>query len=155
MHTLSIPKVCTPLVNILRASITLPILKKKNQSIADHVDRFSLVWVLMYSFGLWQKEQSVNHKNYGEQNLSWNVYYWYLVIFIYSNSTFVVNCKNADFECRYIRTHTKEKPSNIKLAILLFYLKNIPTKLLSWVLWNPLLMYCNPTMHVLHNGSSF
>ena len=35
--------------------------------------------------------------------------------------------KNADFECRYIMTHTKEKPtkiSNIILAISAFYQKN-------------------------------
>ena len=37
-----------------------------------------------------------------------------------------VTCKNVDFECRYIRTYTKEKPpkmSNITFAILPFYQK--------------------------------
>ena len=46
--------------------------------------------------------------------------------FIYSHSKFKVICKNADFECRYIRTHTKEKPSkisNIAFAILPFHQK--------------------------------
>ena len=47
-----------------------------------------------------------------------------LLILIYSNSKFEVTCKNVDFEYfeyRYIRTHTKEKPSenrNIIFAIL-------------------------------------
>ena len=31
---------------------------------------------------------------------SWNVYY--ILIFTYSDSKFVVICKNVDFECRYI-----------------------------------------------------
>ena len=49
-----------------------------------------------------------------------------LLIFIYSNSKFKVTCKNADFECWYIRIHTKEKSSkisNITLATLPFYQK--------------------------------
>ena len=29
-----------------------------------------------------------------------------LLIFIYFNSKFKVTCKNSDFECRYIRTHS-------------------------------------------------
>ena len=37
-----------------------------------------------------------------------------LLIFIQFNSKFVVICKNADIECRYIKAHTKEKPSNIE-----------------------------------------
>ena len=47
-----------------------------------------------------------------------------------SNSKFKVSSKNADFDCWYIGTHTKEKPSkisNIEVAILLIkilYLNN-------------------------------
>ena len=33
--------------------------------------------------------------------------------FIYFNSKFHATCKNADFECQYNRTHTKDKPSKI------------------------------------------
>ena len=54
-----------------------------------------------------------------------------LLIFIYSNQEFKVTCKNADFECRYIRTHTEKetsKISNVTLAILPFSHKNILTK---------------------------
>ena len=40
---------------------------------------------------------------------------------IYSNSKIKVTCKNADFECWYIRTHTKEKPSKISnIAFTIF-----------------------------------
>ena len=48
-----------------------------------------------------------------------------LLIFIYSNSKFAVTCKNADLECRYIVTHTKETPemSNITFVLLPFYPK--------------------------------
>ena len=59
------------------------------------------------------------------------------------NSKFEVICKNEDFECRYIRTHTKEKPSkisNITFAILLFSHQNTLTKLPSCVLWSLLLL---------------
>ena len=31
------------------------------------------------------------------------------LLIIYSNSKFIVTCKDAGFECPYIRTHTKEK----------------------------------------------
>ena len=44
----------------------------------------------------------------------------------YFNSKFKVTCKNADFEFRYIRTHTEEKASkisNIIFAILPFLIK--------------------------------
>ena len=47
---------------------------------------------------------------------------------------FKVTCKNADFECPYIRTHTKEKPSQISditFAILPSYQKNTQTDWLS------------------------
>ena len=45
-----------------------------------------------------------------------------LLICIYSNSKYKVTCKNVDFNCRYIGTHTKEKPSRISnIAILPFY----------------------------------
>ena len=57
-----------------------------------------------------------------------------ILIFIYSNSKFKVTSKNADFECRRIRTHTEEKPSkisNIKFAILPYSYKNTSTKLPS------------------------
>ena len=36
------------------------------------------------------------------------------------------HCKNADFECQYIRTHTEENPSeisNITVTILPFFLQ--------------------------------
>ena len=50
-----------------------------------------------------------------------------ILIFIYSNSKFKVTCRNVDFESRYIRTHTEEKPSkisNITFVILHFsYIK--------------------------------
>ena len=39
---------------------------------------FSLVWVLVLILILAILEQSINNKN-GEQNLSWNVYYWYVL----------------------------------------------------------------------------
>ena len=60
-----------------------------------------------------------------EQILIENVY---LLVSIYSNSKFKVTCKNAHFECLYIGTHTKEKPSkiaNIEDAILLSSHQNI------------------------------
>ena len=49
-----------------------------------------------------------------------------LLTFIHSNSKFNVTWKNVDFECRYIRTHSEEKPSkisNITFAILPFLIK--------------------------------
>ena len=55
-----------------------------------------------------------------------------LPIFIYSNSKFKATCKSVAFECRYIRTHTKEKPSkisNITFAILPSYQKKKILKL--------------------------
>ena len=36
-----------------------------------------------------------------------------LLLFIYANSKFKITCINKAFECRYIRTHTKEKLSKI------------------------------------------
>ena len=66
-----------------------------------------------------------------------------LLIFINSYSKFKVTCKKADFECRYIRTHTKEKPSkisNIAFAILTFYQKNTQTEWPPWVIWSLLLL---------------
>ena len=60
-----------------------------------------------------------------------------LVKFIYSNSKFKVTCKKGDFECRYIRTHTKEKPSkisNITFANLpLYQKKTLKLNGHSWV----------------------
>ena len=70
-------------------------------------------------------------------------FYWYSFILIQSE----VICKNVDFECLYIgsvwdldlrililrlyiRTHTKEKPSNITFAILPFYQEK---KYLNWI----------------------
>ena len=57
-----------------------------------------------------------------------------LLLFIYSNSKFKVACKTADFEYRYIWTHTEGKKklskiSNITFAILPFSHKNKLTKL--------------------------
>ena len=52
---------------------------------------------------------------------SWKELECLLLIFIYSSSKFKVTHSNVDFECWYIRTHTKEKPSkisNITFAIL-------------------------------------
>ena len=45
----------------------------------------------------------------------WEKYDWeYLWLkSIYSNSKFNVTIKNADFDCWYIRNHTKDKPSKI------------------------------------------
>ena len=66
-----------------------------------------------------------------------------LMISIYFNSIFKVTCKNGDFECQYIRTHSEEKSSeisNITFAILPFSHQNILTKLPSWVLWSLLLL---------------
>ena len=57
---------------------------------------------------------------------------WYM--FIYSTSKFKVTCKNKNFECCYIRTHTKEKPSKISditFAIMPFYQKK--KKYLNWM----------------------
>ena len=67
-------------------------------------------------------------------------------IFIYSNSKFKVTCKNADFECRNITTHTEENPSkifNITSAIL--------SKLPPWVLWS--LLFLMKPSDVLQNDS--
>ena len=63
-----------------------------------------------------------------------------LTIFIWSNSKLKVTCKSVVYECRYIRTHTKEKASkipNINFAILLSnYLHNYQTEWPTWVPWN-------------------
>ena len=45
------------------------------------------------------------------------------LIFIYSYSIFHVIIKNVDFECWYIRTHEKQKPSPITFTILPFLLE--------------------------------
>ena len=83
------------------------------------------------------KEKPCTTNLYFSQKLvrQWNSREWVkfvleciLQIFIYSNSKFKVTYKNADFECHYIRTHTKQKPSkisNIKFSILPFYQKKI------------------------------
>ena len=50
-----------------------------------------------------------------------------LLIFIYFNPKFKVTCKNGNFECRYIKTHSKEKTSKIynnTFAILPFSHQN-------------------------------
>ena len=65
-----------------------------------------------------------NGSQKSDQTLSKNVYH----VFIYSNSKCIVTCKNADFECQYIRAHTKERLSrisNIAFVILPFYQKKI------------------------------
>ena len=65
-----------------------------------------------------------------------------LQISIYSISKFWVTSKTADFDCWYIGTHTKEKPSkisNTEVAILLSH-QNTLHKLPSWVLWSPLFL---------------
>ena len=60
-----------------------------------------------------------------------------LLIFIYSNSKFKATCKNEDFKCRYIRTHTKEKPSkisNITFAIqVCLFIKKKKKKKKNWM----------------------
>ena len=40
---------------------------------------FSLVWVLVLILIRAILEQSIKNQNNGEQNLSWNVYYWYVL----------------------------------------------------------------------------
>ena len=60
-----------------------------------------------------------------------------LLIFVYSNSKFIVTWENVDFECWYIRTEFEEnlfKISNFTFAILLFSHQNTLTKLPFWVL---------------------
>ena len=58
-----------------------------------------------------------------------------LLISIDSNSKFKVICKNGDFECRYIRTHSEEtkpsKLSNITFAILIFFFSSKYIAILS------------------------
>ena len=66
-----------------------------------------------------------------------------LLILIYFDLKFKVFCKNGDFEFRYIKTHSEEKPSeisNITFAILPFSHQNTSTKLPSWVFWSLLLL---------------
>ena len=53
----------------------LPILKKKIYEFIRY--GFSLVWFLVLILIRAILEQSINNKN-GEQNLSCNVYYWYV-----------------------------------------------------------------------------
>ena len=89
-----------------------------------------------------------------------------LLIFSYSNSKFKVTCKNADFlmipdvpatsGIRYIRNHTKEKPSkmsNITFAIFPFYQKNTQTEWPSWALWSLQLLMKPLVAVALQNGS--
>ena len=55
---------------------------------------------------------------------------------IYPNSNSKVASKNTDFDCWYIRTHTKEKSSkisNTEVTILLSSHENTFTKLRSWL----------------------
>ena len=63
-----------------------------------------------------------------------------LLLFLYSNSKFKGTCQNADFECRYIKTRTKEKLSkifNITFPILAFCsLEYFVFKLPSRELWS-------------------
>ena len=71
-----------------------------------------------------------------------------LLIFIYSNSKFKVTWKNMDVKCRYIRTHSEEKPCkifSITFVILPFNHQNTLIKLPSWVLWSLILL-----MHFKH-----
>ena len=66
-----------------------------------------------------------------------------LLIFIYSSAKFKVTCKNVNFECEYIRTHSEEnrlKISNFTFAILPFCHQNTLTQLPSRVLWILLLL---------------
>ena len=54
-----------------------------------------------------------------------------------------VNCKNANFECRQISNHTKEKPSKmstIAFAILTLYLELVNLKCITYTqaIWDPL-----------------
>ena len=87
--------------------------------------------------------RAINGWQYGEQNLNWNVF---LLLFLYSNSKFIVTCKNGDFECWYIWAHSEEKSSkisNITFAILPFSHQNTLTKLLSWALWSFKIVHSN------------
>ena len=54
--------------------VALPILKKYKFISYG----FSLVWFLVLILIRAILEQSINNKMVGEQNLSWNVYYWYV-----------------------------------------------------------------------------
>ena len=96
----------------------------------DHSSRCKLkVYVITHT-----KEKPSTTNGYFLQNWWMEVKKWakfefeylLLLIFTYSNSKFKVTCTNVDFECQYIRTHTKEKLSeisNITFATLPFYHK--------------------------------
>ena len=56
-----------------------------------------------------------------------------LLIFTYSNSKFKVTCKNEDFECQYIRTHTKEQPSKISYITFAIWPFNQRKKYSNWL----------------------
>ena len=65
---------------------------------------------------------------YTSKSNQWRTTWWakfelecQLLIFIPLNSKFKVTCNSADFECRYIRTHTekkKKKKNNLKFLTL-------------------------------------
>ena len=69
----------------------------------------NLLWMFLFGVSYYVNVQCTSKSDqlitiYGEQKLSWNV--------IYFISEFKITCKNGDFECRCIRTHS-EKPSKI------------------------------------------
>ena len=73
-----------------------------------------------------------------EQNLSKNVYYKYSFTPVQNWKSLV---KNEEFECRYIRTQTKKKPSKISditFAILPFYKKTYSN-------WTAIVITLEPT----------
>ena len=116
----------------------------------------NLSWILSVWCELLYKRSIYTLKSY-----QWITIWWarfelecLVLIFIYFNSKFKVTCKNGDFECRYIRTHSEEKTSkisNIAFVILPFSHQNVLTKLPSWVLWNLFLLMKPPD--ALQNGS--
>ena len=72
------------------------------------------------------------------------------------HNSYWTTCKNLVFECWYIRTHDKEKPSKISnktLTILPSNKKKSQAEWLSWVLWNLLLVLFTKPSDTLQNES--
>ena len=97
--------------------------------------KFTLVFVLKRNHQQWID----NFCKIGKAKRVSNIWVWISATNIYSNSKFVVICKNVDFECWFIRTHTNLKPSTLASSQLDCHFESSG----SYYIW------CNHQMHFI------
>ena len=108
---------------------------------------FERYWFVVQGFSLVCYFVNVHLHLYGEQNLSWNVYF---------NSKLKVTCKNEGFEYQCIKTHFDKESLKFVLfqsSFCFFFHQNSLTNLPSWVVRSPLFMINHQTrFKVVHSS---